>query len=80
MRFQHSPIKTVEVCNNARKCPKSTSLSPTPVEPLFGRHQDICQDITFPKIHVQEQFSEDQTSRKWSKSPDRRTGAWKDME
>ena len=74
MRFQHSPIKTVGgVRKNAKKCLKLTSLSPAPVEPLFGPHRNVCPDITFSKMHAQEHFREDRTSGKWSKSPDGRT-------
>ena len=68
MRFQHSPIKTVGgVRKSAKKCTKMTSLSPVPVEPLFGRPRDLCPEVTFSKMHIREQFREDRISGKWSK-------------
>ena len=74
MRFQHSPIKTVGgVRKSAKKCTKMTSLSPVPVEPLFGRPRDLCPDATFSKMHIRERFREDRTSGKWSKVGNRRT-------
>ena len=74
MRFQHSPIKTVgRVRKSAKKCTKMTSLSPVPVEPLFGRPWDLCPDATFSKMHIRERFREDRTSGKWSKKGNRMT-------
>ena len=74
MRFQHSPIKTVGgVRKSTKKCTKMTSLSPAPVEPLFGRPRDLCPDISFSKMHIHMRFCDDRTSGKWSKRPDRRT-------
>ena len=68
MRFQHSPIKTVGgVRKSTKKCTKMTSLSPVPVEPLFGRPRDLCPDITFSKMHKHERLREDRSSGKWSK-------------
>ena len=74
MRFQHSPIKTVGgVRKSTKKCTKMTSLSPVPVEPLFGRPRDLRPEVTFSKMHVHERFREDRTSGTWSKSGNRRT-------
>ena len=74
MRFQHSPIKTVGgVRNSTKKCTKMTSLSPAPVEPLFGRPQDLCPDTSFSKMHIHMRFRDDRTSGKWSKRPNGRT-------
>ena len=74
MRFQHSPIKTVGgVRKSTKKCTKMTSLSPAPVEPLFGRPRDLRPDVTFSKMHVHERFREDRTSGTWSKSGNGRT-------
>ena len=74
MRFQHSPIKTVGgVRKSTKKCTKMTSLSPAPVEPLFGRPRDLCPEVTFSKMHIHMRFRDDRTSGKWSKRPDRRT-------
>ena len=80
MRFQHSPIKTVGgVRKSAKKCTKMTSLSPVPVEPLFGRPRDLCPDATFSKMHICERFREDRISGKWSKIGNIRTDAVTDM-
>ena len=74
MRFQHSPIKTVGgVRKSTKKCTKMTSLSPAPVEPLFGRPRDLRPEVTFSKMHVHERFREDRTSGTWSKSGNGRT-------
>ena len=68
MRFKHSPIKTVGgVRKSTKKCTKLTSLSPVPVEPLFGRPRDLCPDATFSKMHIHARFREDRASGKWSK-------------
>ena len=68
-RFQHSPIKTVGgVCKSAKKCTKMTSLSPVPVEPLFGRPQDLCPEVTFSKMHIRERFREDRVTLQFSHS------------
>ena len=50
-----------------------TSLSPAPVEPLFGRPRDLRPEVTFSKMHVHERFREDRTSGTWSKSGNRQT-------
>ena len=74
MRFQHSPIKTVGgVRKSAKKCTKMTSLSPVPVEPLFGRPRDLCPDASFFYVHIHERFRSNRTSGKWSKKANRRT-------
>ena len=74
MRFQHSPIKTVGgVRKSTKKCTKMTSLSPVPVEPLFGRPRDLCPEVTFSKMHIHMRFRDDRTSGKWSKRPDGQT-------
>ena len=74
MRFQHSAIKSVGGDRFfAKKCTKMTSLSPVPVEPLFGRPRDLCPDATFSKMHIRERFREDRTSGKWSKVGNGRT-------
>ena len=74
MRFQHSLIKTVGgVSKSAKKCTKMTSLSPAPVEPLFGRPRDLCPEVTFSKMHIHMRFRDDRTSGKWSKRAHRRT-------
>merc|ERR1719220_200115 len=56
-----------------KKCTKMTSLSPAPVEPLFGRPRDLCPDTSFSKMHIHMRFRDDRTSGKWSKRPDGRT-------
>ena len=77
MRFQHSPIKTVGgVRKSAKKCTKMTSLSPVPVEPLFGRPRDLCPEVTFSKMHIRERFREDRTSGKWSKVGNKQTDVY----
>ena len=74
MHFQHSPIKTVGgVRKSSKKCTKMTSLSPAPVEPLFGQPRDLCPDVTFSKMHIHERFREARTSGKWSKFGNGRT-------
>ena len=74
MRFQHSPIKTVGgVRKSTKKCTKMTSLSPAPVEPLFGRPRDLCPDTSFSKMHIHMRFRDDRTSGKWSNRPSRWT-------
>ena len=70
-RAPHHITATALRDSSAKNCPKLTSLSPAPVQRLFGRHRDICPDATFSKMHVHERFCEDRTSGKWSKSPDR---------
>ena len=72
--FQHSPIKIVgQVRKSAKKCTKMTSLSPAPVELLFGRPRDLYPEVTFSKMHIHMRFRDDRTSGKWSKRPDGRT-------
>ena len=50
-----------------------TSLSPVPVEPLFGRPRDLCPDISFFYVHIHERFRSNRTSGKWSKKADGQT-------
>merc|ERR1719346_206270 len=72
--IEHSHIKTVGgVRKSVKKCTKMTSLSPVPVEPLFGRPRDLCPDATFSKMHIRERFREDRTSGKWSKVGNKQT-------
>ena len=80
MRFLHSPINTVRgVWKSVKKCTKMTSLSPIPVEPLFGRPRDLCPDATFSKMHTHMRFRDDRTSVKWSKRPNGRTDRQTDV-
>ena len=50
-----------------------TSLSPVPVEPLFGRPRDLCPDASFFYVHIHERFRSNRTSGKWSKKGNGRT-------
>ena len=56
-----------------------TSLSPVPVEPLFGRPRDLCPEVTFFYVHIHERFRSNRTSGKWSKKADRRTSGRTDI-
>ena len=74
VRFQHSPMKTVGGDRkSAKKWPKMTSLSPVPVEPLFGRPRDLCPDASFFYVHIHERFRSNRSMGKWSKKGNRRT-------
>ena len=69
VRFYRFPIKTVGgVRKSAKKWPKMASLSPVPVEPLFGRPRDLCPDISFFYVHIHERFRSNRISEKWSKN------------
>ena len=57
-----------------------TSLSPVPVEPLFGRPRDLCPEVTFFMcIHmsdfVQTGRRESGQKRRTDRRPDGRTSA-----
>ena len=68
VRYQPYPIKTVGgVWKSMKKWPKTTSLSPQPVEQKIGQPRNLCPDTTFSKIQLPYQFREDRTLGKWSK-------------
>ena len=56
-----------------------TSLSPVPVEPLFGRPRDLCPDISFFYVHTHERFRSNRSMGKWSKKGNGQTDARTDI-